>query len=63
MTATYEYRVRQVREGAGTAAIEKLCNTMAKEGWRLASTSATTVTPPYDVFVWLFFERETATAG
>lgn len=53
----YEYRARCVRHGDGTDALERTANDMAKQGWRLVSTSAA-ANRAGDVYVWLFFERE-----
>jgi hypothetical protein len=49
-----EYNVRRVDAG-GPGDIERVCNELASEGWRLVSTAATTIDAP----VLLFFERET----
>jgi Domain of unknown function (DUF4177) len=51
-----EYKVR-ARETGGTADIEKVCNDLAKDGWRLVSTAAANA-GGITVRVWLFFERE-----
>ena len=50
-----EYKVRALE--TGTADIEKACNDLAKDGWRLASTAAAN-TGETTVRVYLFFERE-----
>jgi len=48
-----EYKVQRV-DGGGTGELERACNELAKEGWRLMSTAATAPDAP----VLLFFERE-----
>lgn len=50
-----EYDVRTF-ETDGTAELVKVCNSAAKQGWRLVSTAATTV--GISTRVYLFFERE-----
>jgi hypothetical protein len=49
-----EYKVRRI-DGSGTGDVERACNELAREGWRLVSTAATGTDAP----VLLFFERET----
>jgi hypothetical protein len=51
-----EYKIRRI-DGSGTDQLERICNDLARDGWRLVSTAAA-ATGPIDVFVWLFFERE-----
>ena len=53
-----EYHVRIVENG-GEAELSKVCNELAKDGWRLVSTSAAnTVGLALRVRVYLFFARE-----
>jgi len=52
-----EYRIRRI-DGIATDDIERVCNDLAKEGWRLVSTAAG-ATGALEVFVYMFFERET----
>ena len=53
-----EYHVRIVENGS-EAELSKVCNELAKDRWRLVSTSAaTTVGIAMRVRVYLFFERE-----
>jgi len=51
-----EWRVRRI-EGSETEGVEKVCNELARDGWRLvtASTAATSLT---DLCTYLFFSRE-----
>jgi Domain of unknown function (DUF4177) len=51
-----EYKVQALETG-GAADIEKVCNDLAKDGWRLVSTAATN-TGGTAMRMWLFFERE-----
>ncbi len=48
-----EYNVRRV-DGVGPRDIERVCNELASEGWRLVSTAATSTAAA----MLLFFERE-----
>jgi hypothetical protein len=54
--AVIEYKVRALETG-GTADLERVCNRMAEDGWRLVSTAAANA-GGITVRVWLFFERE-----
>jgi Domain of unknown function (DUF4177) len=51
-----EYKVQALETG-GTADIEKVCNDLARDGWRLVSTAAANAGGTA-VRAWLFFERE-----
>ena len=51
-----EYRIRRI-DGSGTGDMERVCNDLAKDGWRLVSTAAG-ATGILEVFVYLFFERQ-----
>jgi hypothetical protein len=51
-----EYKVRALETG-GTADVEKVCNDLAQDGWRLVSTAAANA-GGISVRVYLFFERE-----
>lgn len=55
-----EYAVRGP-ETSGSGEIEKICNYMAQQGWRLASTAAVD-TGALRTRVFLFFEREVRSA-
>jgi len=50
------YRVRTLETDA-TGEVEKLCNSMASDGWRLASSAVESI-GARKTRVWLFFERE-----
>jgi hypothetical protein len=54
----HKYKVQALETG-GTADIEKACNDVAKDGWRLVSTAAANVGGTA-MRVWLFFERESS---
>ena len=56
MSGMIEYRVRVV-DTDGAADVEQVCNGMARDGWRLVSTSVENIDPVL-ARVWLFFERE-----
>jgi hypothetical protein len=56
-----EYKIRRV-EGSGTGDLERICNELARDGWRLVSTAAAAA-GALDVYVWLFFERERERQG
>ncbi len=49
-----EYKVRRV-DTSGPGDIERACNELARDGWRLVSTAAAATGAP----VFLFFERQT----
>lgn len=51
-----EYKVR-ITETGGSAEAEDICNDLAKDGWRLASTAAANGGGA-QALVYLFFERE-----
>jgi hypothetical protein len=48
--------VRELETG-GTADVEKMCNDLAQDGWRLVSTAAANAGST-TVRVYMFFERE-----
>lgn len=52
----WEYKVRCVR-GSGTWQLERVCNDLAKFGWRFMWATAA-ADSPLDVRVWMFFGRE-----
>jgi hypothetical protein len=53
-----EYRVRRI-EGSATDGMEKVCNDLARDGWRLVTASAA-ATNVMDLYTYLFFSREVA---
>jgi len=56
-----EYKVRRC-DGDGVDEPERVCNELAKEGWRLVS-AAVAVPGPGSTLIYLFFEREAAAAA
>ena len=52
------YKVRLI-DGSGTGEPERICNDLAKEGWRLVST-AVTARGALEVVMYLFFEHAAA---
>ena len=53
-----EYRVRRI-DGAEPDGLERVCNELARAGWRLV-TASTASTSVMDVYTYLFFSREVA---
>lgn len=53
-----EYKVLALETG-GVADIEKACNDLARDGWRLVSAAAAT-DGGAAAHMWLFFERESS---
>lgn len=55
-----QYAVR-ASEASGADEIEKICNLMAGQGWRLVTASVESQTGKVRSKVWMFFEREVST--